>query len=129
MIFVKVSYSKGFHAAGLLFLTLQLLMYLFEYVEDSVSILVVAIENWEAIAGCVLLTVLFVRKNRVSTDLILTIIAVLLWLAQFIQTFQEFSQDYVSAFLLCASGILGLILVIIGLSFDIRLETRNNKDD
>lgn len=128
VIFVKVSYSKGLHGAGLLFLTFQLLVNLFEYIVNSISVPVFLFENWAGVLGYVLLGVLFFRKKKDTTDLILTVIGILLWIAQFLQTFEEFSDEVITAFIFCALGMLGVIIVLIALLFDVKAEHDNNGD-
>ena len=74
--------------------------------------------------------ILFLRKNKVTTDLILTVIGVLAWVAQFFQVFSEYSEEVLIGFLYSAFGMLGVVLVVMALTFDVRIDReKNSKDD
>lgn len=122
VIFVKVSYSKGLHTAGLLSFTLQLLVLLFEYIVDVFSIPAYIFENWAGIAGYVILSVLFLKKEKVTTDLILIVIGILLWGVQTFQSFGKFPDQFLTDFVFSAAGILGMVLSTVALLFDVKAD-------
>lgn len=125
---MKVSYSKGLHAAGLLFMTLQLLVQVFEYVVNSLSVPDFFLENWACVGGYVLLGAIFLKKKRVTTDLILTVIGIMAWVVQIVQNFEKFPEEIISGFMFSAFGILGAVLVLVALLFDIGADAQKDKD-
>lgn len=126
MIFVKVSYAKGLNAAGMILFTVQLLVHFFDYIVNSISVFTCILDNWTCILGYVLLGVMFIKKKKISTDYILTIIGLLLWFSRFMKVFSDNNGEPVLSFIICSAGILGSVVVFIGLVFELAIAKQNN---
>lgn len=111
---------------GLLLLTVQILVHLFEYVVNTGEIVQFFISTWAGLLGYVLMLVLFI-KSRLGADFILTLIGSLLWGVQFFQVFQSFKAEYLSAFLYCSAGISGVIFILVGLILCTLKSKKENK--
>ncbi len=114
VIFVRSNCAKGLNAVGLILLTLQILVCLFEHVVNTANFILFVTETWAGMLGYVLLIVLFV-KNRLNEDFILTLIGVLLWVAQFFSVFVTSGKEHMVSFLYCSAGILGVGFILIGM--------------
>ena len=123
---MKVNFSKGFNAVGLLLLTFQILVCLFEYIVNTEDVALFFVNTWAGLIGFLLMIVLFV-KNRLGEDFILTLIGALLWVAQFVQIFRGFNNQYLSAFLYCSVGILGVAFILVGLIVNTVKNKKENK--
>lgn len=121
---MKFSYTKGFYGAGLIAFTLQLLVYLFSYVIESVSIADYLVDNWAGCLGFMMLGVIFIYKKTPGADIILTIIGLLLWVVQFYQVFA--SKGPFLGFITSSLGVLGIALSIVGFVFEVN-EMRKNR--
>ena len=118
VIYVKFSYSKGFYGAGLVIFTLQLLVYLFSYVIESVSLAEYLVENWAGCLGYMMLVVIFIYKKIPGSDIILTIIGMLLWAVQFYQVFMI--KGPLLGFITSGLGMLGIALSFVGFVFEVK---------
>ena len=125
VIFVKFSSAKAFNAVGLFLLTLQILVYLFEYLVISSDIVGFFVNTWAGLFGYVLLVSLFIR-NAMSSDFILTLIGCLLWVVQFVRVFRAFPKEPSVALLYCVAGLLGLVFIVVAL-FAHKSEKKNIK--
>ncbi len=123
---MKVNFSKSFNAVGLLLLTFQILVHLFEYIVNTADVVQFFVNTWAGIIGYLLMIVLFV-KNRLGEDFILTLIGSLLWLVQFVQVFRGFNNEYFFAFLYCSVGILGVAFILAGLTVSTIKNKKENK--
>lgn len=126
VIFVKISCTKGLNAAGLLLLTLQILVYLFEYIVNVADIIMFMVDTWAGLLGYILFVILFI-KSRLDAELVLTIIGILLWGSQFSTTFASSGKEIMVNFLYCSPGILGVCLIIIGIVVYLETEKRNKE--
>lgn len=126
---MKVSYAKGLNAAGMILFTIQLFVHFFDYVANPISIFAFLIDNWTCVAGYCVLGVMFLRKKKVSTDYILTIIGVLLWVSRFLKVLNESNGEWIIAFITCAAGILGSVITIIALVFEVLSAKQDNNCD
>lgn len=123
VIYVKFSYTKGFYGAGLIAFTLQLLVYLFSYVIESVSLSGYLAENWAGFLGFMMLVVIFIYKKVPGSDIILTIIGLLLWAVQLYQVFT--SKGPLLGFITSGLGVLGILLSIVGFVFEVKEMYKN----
>lgn len=121
-----MKFSKGLYAASLVAFTLQLLVFLFKYVVESISIADFAIDNWAGVLGYSMLLILFILKRTMSTDIILTVIGVLLWVVQILMVLT--SSDPLIGFAVSGLGILGVILSAFALVFEIKVSKSENKN-
>ena len=129
VIIVKVSYAKGLNAAGMILFTIQMLVFLFDYIVNSISVISFFLNNWTCVCGYLLLGAMFLKKKKATSDFILTIIGVLLWGSRFIKVFGEYSGEILISFIICSAGFLASLLSLIGLVFEIIAERQNNDTD
>ncbi len=125
VIFVKIGYTKSFYALGLLLLTFQILVYMFEYIVNTGDIVAFFMNTWAGVLGYLVLLVLFVR-SIIYCDFILALIGCLLWVVQFVQVFKVNSEEPLTALLFCAAGILGILFIIVGLFVQMSAKKNNN---
>lgn len=129
VIIVKVSYAKGLNAAAMVLFTIQMLVHLFNYIVNSISVFSFFLNNWTCVCGYILLGAMFLKKRKATTDFILTIIGVLLWVSRFLKVFTENSGELLLSFIICSAGILGTVFVLIGLVFEIIAERQKDNSD
>ena len=116
---MKIIRASGMYAAGLLCLTVQVLIFAFEYIVEALGFADYIINNGASVAGLILLVTLFIRRREIGLDVVLTVIGMLLWVVQFVQVFRRDSVEIIDCIISCSVGFAGVLLVLMGLIFEV----------
>jgi len=116
---MKFTRASGMYAAGLLCLTVQILIFTFKYVIEALGFAEYIVNNGASVAGLVLLATLFVRRREIGLDVVLTVIGILLWVVQFVQVFRRDSVEVIDCIITCSVGFVGVLLVLLGLVLEV----------
>lgn len=118
VIFVKVSKSKGFYIIGMVLLTIQMPALFFDLVVMKSTFFDFFADNWTLIVGYGVLIAFFFKGKKVSSDLIIPILGVVLWLNGFLRIFEGRSYQPFVAVVFYIWGFLGVALVLIAVAIE-----------
>lgn len=128
VICVSIKYCKGFYTVGIVAFTLQFIVYLYNLVVGERTLENFLYLNWSSILGYIVLVVMYLKKERSGTDLILILLGLILWGYRIWMTFSTATDKIAIAFLFCALAIVGVIFTAIGLAGDIKEDNNKNKN-
>lgn len=109
---MKLNKAKGFYLVGVIFLSLQIPVLIFDVVVGNTQLPEFVAANWSVIAGYFILCCRLFLSKKTSEYIVMALIGAILWIMGFFRIFMEHSSDK-TLIMLYIWGVLGIVCVLI----------------